>query len=102
MTSMKAIRFVYALAAALDAAYDIGESVSEHTLCQSIRVAVAQLEADLQPEPFAIAIQPRCRPSLQSVGHGHLDVAWLWQTGHTREKAARTFAIATASDGRIS
>lgn len=36
------------------------------------------------------------RPIVTTVGHGHLDVAWLWQTHHTREKTARTFGIATA------
>ncbi|HLZ25252.1 MAG TPA: alpha-mannosidase [Ktedonobacterales bacterium] len=35
-------------------------------------------------------------PVVTAVGHGHLDVAWLWQTRHTREKTARTFGIATA------
>jgi alpha-mannosidase len=39
---------------------------------------------------------PSGRPSVVALGHGHLDVAWLWQTRHTREKAARTFGIATA------
>ncbi len=36
------------------------------------------------------------RPHVTAIGHGHLDVAWLWQTRHTREKSARTFSIATA------
>lgn len=27
-----------------------------------------------------------------AVGHAHLDVAWLWPTGQTRRKAARTFS----------
>ncbi|MCA9888557.1 MAG: alpha-mannosidase [Anaerolineae bacterium] len=26
------------------------------------------------------------------VGHAHIDVAWLWQLGHTRRKAGRTFS----------
>ncbi len=39
---------------------------------------------------------PTSRPVVSVIGHGHLDVAWLWQTHHTREKAARTFSIATA------
>jgi alpha-mannosidase len=37
---------------------------------------------------------PAHRPRVTAVGHGHLDVAWLWQTHHTREKAARTFGVA--------
>jgi alpha-mannosidase len=32
------------------------------------------------------------KPSITAVGHAHLDMAWLWQLSHTREKAARTFA----------
>ncbi|MGH2517382.1 MAG: alpha-mannosidase, partial [Ktedonobacterales bacterium] len=36
------------------------------------------------------------RPTVTAIGHGHLDVAWLWQTHHTREKTARTFGIATS------
>lgn len=42
------------------------------------------------------AYDPAQRPQVTAIGHGHLDVAWLWQTRHTREKAARTFSIATA------
>jgi alpha-mannosidase len=42
------------------------------------------------------AYDPPHRPHVTAIGHGHLDVAWLWQTRHTREKAARTFSIATA------
>ena len=29
-----------------------------------------------------------------SVGHAHLDIAWMWQTKHSVKKAARTFANA--------
>ncbi|HEX9036877.1 MAG TPA: alpha-mannosidase [Ktedonobacterales bacterium] len=39
---------------------------------------------------------PAYRPRITAIGHGHLDVAWLWETRHTREKAARTFSVATA------
>lgn len=30
--------------------------------------------------------------TVHTVGHSHIDVAWLWQLKHTREKAARTFS----------
>lgn len=30
--------------------------------------------------------------TVRTVGHSHIDVAWLWQLKHTREKAARTFS----------
>ncbi|MDO5423541.1 MAG: alpha-mannosidase [Eubacteriales bacterium] len=30
--------------------------------------------------------------TVHTIGHSHIDVAWLWQLKHTREKAARTFS----------
>lgn len=83
----------YALASALDAAYD-SVNLSPAEFYPSIRVAVAQLDADLRE--LSQRYQPASHPAVTAVGHGHLDVAWLWQTRHTREKAARTFSIATA------
>jgi alpha-mannosidase len=32
------------------------------------------------------------KPVITAVGHSHIDVAWLWQLKHTREKCARTFS----------
>ena len=29
-----------------------------------------------------------------AIGQSHIDLAWLWRTGHTREKIARTFSTA--------
>ncbi|MGE5333097.1 MAG: alpha-mannosidase, partial [Nitrososphaerota archaeon] len=84
---------LYRLAAALDTAWDIVE-LAPATLNPSVRVAVSHLEDDLRA--LAQTCQSVARPRVTAVGHGHLDVAWLWQTRHTREKAARTFAIATA------
>src|SRR6185437_16048637 len=83
----------YALASALDAAYDT-VNLSPVGFYPSVRVAVAQLEADLRE--LSLRYHPVSRRVVTAVGHGHLDVAWLWQTRHTREKAARTFSIATA------
>jgi alpha-mannosidase len=83
----------YTLASALDAAYDT-VNLSPAEFYPSIRVAFAQLEADLRE--LSRRYRPASRPVVTAVGHGHLDVAWLWQTRHTREKAARTFSIATA------
>jgi alpha-mannosidase len=34
------------------------------------------------------------RPVVVGVGHSHIDVAWLWQLLHTREKCSRTFSTA--------
>ena len=33
-------------------------------------------------------------PAVVSVGHAHLDIAWKWQTKHSRKKSVRTFANA--------
>lgn len=32
------------------------------------------------------------KPLITAVGHSHIDVAWLWQLKHTREKSSRTFS----------
>lgn len=32
------------------------------------------------------------QPCVNAIGHSHLDMAWLWQSRHTREKARRTFS----------
>lgn len=40
----------------------------------------------------AAKIQYHTPVTVHTVGHSHIDVAWLWQLKHTREKAARTFS----------
>jgi alpha-mannosidase len=86
----------YALAAALEetvstlnqgASGDLGSA-------RQARVALEQLRARLFD--LRARFTPVARPVVTAIGHGHLDVAWLWQTRHTREKAARTFGVATA------
>lgn len=84
---------LYDLAAALDAAYDTVE-LNPATFHASVQLAVSRLEADLSE--LRQRYQAAAHPIVTAVGHGHLDVAWLWQTRHTREKTARTFSIATA------
>ena len=32
------------------------------------------------------------QPSVNAIGHSHIDMAWMWQSHHTREKARRTFS----------
>ncbi|OJF92120.1 alpha-mannosidase [Alkalibacterium sp. 20] len=34
--------------------------------------------------------------SIHTIGHTHIDVAWLWRTKHTREKTARSFSTVLA------
>lgn len=84
---------LYALAGTLDAAYDAIE-LSPEAFYSSVRAAIVQLETSL--DALSQRYQPVDRSTVTAVGHGHLDVAWLWQTRHTREKTARTFSIATA------
>ncbi|HEU5349640.1 MAG TPA: hypothetical protein VFU63_13595, partial [Ktedonobacterales bacterium] len=84
---------LYQLASTLDATWDAVE-LDAAAFYPSARVALVRLEAELRD--LSRTYQPVARPGVTAVGHGHLDVAWLWQTRHTREKAARTFAIATA------
>ena len=81
---------LHPLSQALESVYDgldLWRPGSIPTALESLRALLANLRA---------AYTPADRPSVTAIGHGHLDVAWLWQTRHTREKAARTFSIATA------
>ncbi|MFC3770241.1 alpha-mannosidase [Paenibacillus sp. GCM10012303] len=52
----------------------------------SVREANAKLKAELDALPKFHPVTVRC------IGHTHIDVAWLWQLKHTREKAARSFS----------
>ncbi|HEU5345972.1 MAG TPA: glycoside hydrolase family 38 C-terminal domain-containing protein [Ktedonobacterales bacterium] len=64
------------------------------TVVDSASEALAALRARLAE--LRARYDAEARPAVVAIGHGHLDVAWLWQTRHTREKAARTFSIAAA------
>jgi alpha-mannosidase len=87
---------IYPLAQALDDAWDQLDlrRPAEPALDASAHAALAGLRARLAE--LRARHDPAERPRVVAIGHGHLDVAWLWQTRHTREKAARTFSIATA------
>lgn len=87
---------VHPLFAALDSAYnavdlrrpdDLALDASATKALGALRERLARLRASYDPAR---------RPRITAIGHGHLDVAWLWQTHHTREKTARTFGVATA------
>lgn len=84
------------LAAALETAYDRLDlrQPAEPAFEDSARAALAGLRAALAS--LRARYDGTARPIVTAIGHGHLDVAWLWQLRHTREKAARTFGIATA------
>ncbi|HEV8193074.1 MAG TPA: glycoside hydrolase family 38 C-terminal domain-containing protein [Ktedonobacterales bacterium] len=87
---------LYELSGALEAAYDHVELRQPYSdaFYSSTRKALALLQ-----ERLATVNERHVSgnsPVVTAVGHGHLDVAWLWQTRHTREKTARTFGVATA------
>ncbi len=87
---------LYALASALEGTLD-GLDVRDSeggSFRQNISEGLARLRAALTDLRLQHARPDR--PRITAVGHGHLDVAWLWQTRHTREKTARTFSVATA------
>jgi alpha-mannosidase len=84
------------LVAALEDTY--GRLDLRHPEDPALDVSAASALAALRERMAELrsAYDPPHRPRVTAVGHGHLDVAWLWQTRHTREKAARTFSVATA------
>ncbi len=55
----------------------------------SIRKARATLQTAIERTPL-----PPRHERVHAIGHAHLDVAWLWPLGQTRQKAARTFSTA--------
>ncbi|CAN7383341.1 alpha-mannosidase [Paenibacillus sp. LjRoot153] len=52
--------------------------------------SVARAQEELQ---MTLSSMPKLHSVVvQCIGHTHIDVAWLWQLKHTREKAARSFS----------
>lgn len=84
------------LFAALEAAYDQLDLRRPHDFELDASAASALTTLHERLASLRATYDPPQRPRVTAVGHGHLDVAWLWQTRHTREKAARTFSVATA------
>ncbi|MBY0009557.1 alpha-mannosidase [Paenibacillus typhae] len=73
---------------ALDAAFreiDWSEPGSEEHVSSMYR-AGASLNGAVEAMPQTFDV------TLTALGHTHIDVAWLWQLKHTREKAARSFS----------
>ncbi|MCK1995012.1 alpha-mannosidase [Peribacillus muralis] len=52
----------------------------------SVYQAQAVLNAEIEKIPKNYPV------TVTSIGHTHIDVAWLWRLKHTREKAARSFS----------
>lgn len=56
-------------------------------LYASVRAANAYLA-----QHWPGALTPGARPQIVTVGHAHIDVAWLWPMWRTRQKTAHTFS----------
>ncbi len=77
-----------ALLTALDEAFKILDTRKpfEPGLYQSVPAAHAALKAGLAKAGPAMEVD------LIATGHAHIDMAWLWPLGQSRQKAARTFS----------
>ncbi|GGC85108.1 alpha-mannosidase [Thalassobacillus devorans] len=53
---------------------------------ESIYEAYSLLEDDLT------AVEKQSDITIHTIGHSHIDLAWLWRVKHTKEKAKRTFS----------
>ncbi|WNR45251.1 alpha-mannosidase [Paenibacillus roseipurpureus] len=73
---------------ALDRAYRYIDWSKPNTelFYNSIKEASASLHKELSKFDKHHHVHIRC------IGHTHIDLAWLWQLKHTREKAARSFS----------
>ncbi|NIA30945.1 MAG: alpha-mannosidase, partial [Actinobacteria bacterium] len=56
--------------------------------------SIADANTYLRSELYASLPSQNDRPSIVSIGHAHLDIAWMWQTKHSKRKAVRTCANA--------
>jgi len=61
----------------------------DERLSESARSARQYIAANLYDKYSA---DPAFTPIMRSVGHAHIDTAWLWPLAHTRQKIARTFS----------
>ena len=64
-------------------------TADEHTFTQEI------MEASLKIQPLLQKHNGDTIPEIYSVGHAHIDHAWLWPISETIRKAARTYANMT-------
>src|SRR5262249_52593588 len=79
------------LAAPNEAAHTIDYSrPGSDAFYASLRAAADGLDEQLQSWRGLESM----KPSVTTLGHAHIDMAWLWRIRHTREKGARTFATA--------
>jgi len=59
---------------------------------QSFYQSVKKANLFLKKELYRSNAEKKNRPTVLSLGNSHLDIAWKWQTKHSRKKAARTFS----------
>ncbi|MBO9607790.1 MAG: alpha-mannosidase [Paenibacillaceae bacterium] len=86
----------------------LGENAWEHqALLKALDRAFLLLDWHIRgDESFYASVREACRKlheeldalpkhhplTVRTIGHTHIDVAWLWRLKHTREKAARSFS----------
>jgi len=54
--------------------------------------SIQQAYQFLKSETDKLAEVDELKPTVATVGHSHIDMAWLWRLVHSREKASRTFS----------
>lgn len=74
---------------ALDEAFivlDTRDPLGEDAFYDSVQPALETLQAGIEAAGSPMDVD------IIGIGHAHIDVAWLWQLGHTRRKTGRTFS----------
>lgn len=66
--------------------YEIDWTDRGESFYESVRKAATVLEAEKNKW------QKHSEVTVHAIGHSHIDLAWLWRTKHTKEKAKRTFS----------
>ncbi len=86
-------------------AHATDDATLQRSLRRALDAAWSDFEAGDIPGARAVLAVPLGQPSTDgflysAVGHGHLDMAWLWPVRETKRKAARTYsrALATIED----
>jgi alpha-mannosidase len=83
-------------------AHATDDLVLRRELRRALDAAWSDFEADDVRGARAVLTVPLSRPSTDdfvyhAVGHGHLDMAWLWPLRETKRKSARTYSRALAT-----
>jgi len=67
-------------------ALDTRDPIGEDAFYNSVPAALETLKKGLELAGAPMDVD------IIGIGHAHIDVAWLWQLGHTRRKCGRTFS----------